>query len=54
MEGMFEPKLDGPFEFVQYKDVDGYAALLKDGNDNMFDCAVPHLVKYSPNVVSGI
>ena len=42
--GVFEAPLVGPYEFVDYKDKDKYAAWLKDGDGKVFDCAVSHLV----------
>lgn len=42
--GSLEPKLVGPYEFVKYKDYEGYACILRDEDGKEFDCSVAHLV----------
>ena len=42
-EGVFEPSLTGPFEFIKYKQ-GGRACWLKDAEGREFDCSVTHLV----------
>lgn len=42
-EGVFEPPLTGPFEFIKYKQ-GGRACWLKDAEGREFDCSVTHLV----------
>ena len=42
--GSLESALDGPYEFVKYKDKDQYACMLRNDNGKEFDCSVQHLV----------
>jgi hypothetical protein len=42
--GVFDPPLIGPYEFVRYKDEDKYAAILKSKEGTLLDCSVSHLV----------
>ena len=38
--GSLESALDGPYEFVRYKDKDQYACILRNEKGKEFDCSV--------------
>lgn len=43
-DGVFEPYLVGPYEFLGYKSPDKRVAVLLDGRNQQFECSSSYLV----------
>lgn len=42
--GSLEPRLVGPFTFIQYKDRDKYVSILETAEGKQFDCSTSQVV----------